>query len=88
MLAKKMKKGEMELLEEFGRKYLQGDLLPWFFVVWLSGQTVTLYKHKEQTAARRLGMRNHLLKQLYREPISQNMEAIVNYFEPHQLLVS
>ena len=88
MLAEKMKKGEMELLEEFGRKYLQGDLPPWFYVVWLSVQTVALYKNKKQTADRSLGMRNLLLKQLYREPISQNMEAIVNYFEPHQFLVS
>ena len=59
VLAEKMEREEMELLEEFGMKYLQGDLPPWFYTVWLSVQTVALFKNKGKTAVRPLGMRNY-----------------------------
>ena len=54
VLGEKMEREEMELLEEFGMKYLQGDLPPWFYRVWLSVQAVALFKNKEKTAFRPL----------------------------------
>ena len=80
VLAEKMEREQMELFEEFGLKYLQGDLPAWFYTVWLSVQAVALFKNRENTAVRPLGMRNPLLKQFHREPITQNKDAIVNYF--------
>ena len=88
VLAEKMEREEMDLLEEFGMKYIRGDLPAWFYVVWLTVQTVALFKNRHQSAVRPLGMRNPLLKQFHREVTTQNKEAIVSYFEPQQLVVS
>ena len=39
-LAEVMDGGKMSFLEEFGLKYLGGQLPPWFYCVWLSVNTV------------------------------------------------
>ena len=48
VLAQRMEDQDMELLEEFGIKYLKGGLPEWFYSVWLSLQTVPLFKTEQQ----------------------------------------
>ena len=43
VLAQRMEDDEMELLEEFGMRYLNGELPTWFYPVWLTVQTVPLF---------------------------------------------
>ena len=38
----------MRLLEDWAEKFLQGKLPPWFYELWLSIQTVPLYKSSRQ----------------------------------------
>jgi hypothetical protein len=62
VLARRMDDEEMDLLEEFGMKYLRGDLPVWFYPVWLTVQTVPLFKTEQQNTLRPVGVRNPLLK--------------------------
>ena len=85
-LAEGMDQSQMDLLEEFGMKFLCGILPPWFYKVWLSVQTVPLYK--AGGAVRPLGIRNQLLKSFHRETVTQNREVFTNFLEPQQLTMS
>ena len=85
-LAEGMDQSQMDLLEEFVMKFLCGILPPWFYKVWLSVQTVPLYK--AGGAVRPLGIRNQLLKSFHRETVTQNREVFTNFLEPQQLAMS
>ena len=45
-----MEEEDMVLLEEFGMSYLQGDLPKWFYPLWLSAQTVPIFKNSGRCA--------------------------------------
>ena len=45
----------MRLFETFGLRYLHGELQPWFYVVWLTVQTVPLFKTKNRDTVRHIG---------------------------------
>ena len=45
-LGERMEDREIALLEELGLEYLAGELPTWFYLVWLSLQTVALYDHR------------------------------------------
>ena len=78
----------MELLQGFGMKYLSGSLPPWFFVCWLTVQTVPLFKTAEQDSVRPLGLRNPLLKTFHRMVSRENRAAVRAFVEPQQVVLS
>ena len=88
VLGHKMEEDEMILLEELGMHYLRGDLPHWFYCVWLTVQTVPLFKTSEQSTVRPLGLRNPLLKVFHRLVVRENREEVVTYLEPQQLGMS
>ena len=47
---------EMELLEKFCLAYVSGKLASWFYRLWLTLQTVPLYKTEQQTSVRPQGV--------------------------------
>ena len=87
-LAFKMSEEEMLLLEDFGSKYLSGDLPHWFYAVWLTVQTVPIFKTSQQSTVRPLGLRNPLLKAFHRQVVTQNKAEVREYLEPQQLGLS
>ena len=78
----------MNSLEDFGMRYLRGELPPWFYTVWLTVQTVPLYKTEERDTIRPIGIRNPLVKALHREVVSSNKSDLLDYLEPVQLGMS
>ena len=87
-LAEVLDANGMTLLEDFGLRYLQGDMPAWFYSVFLSSQAVALYKTEEKTAVRPIGVRHMLVRVLHREVIKQNKAEIISYLEPEQLAMS
>ena len=83
-LAEVLDANGMTLLEDFGLRYLQGDMPAWFYSVFLSSQAVALYKTEEKTAVRPIGVRHMLVRVLHREVIKQNKAEIISYLEPEQ----
>jgi hypothetical protein len=78
----------MRLLEDWGLRFLQGELPPWFYVVFLSVQTVPLFKTAQRTGVRPIGMRNTLSKVFNKMMVEENKGDLVAYFEPEQLAMS
>ena len=87
-LAEIMDPTQMSLLEDFGMRYLRGDLPAWFYKVWLSVQSVPLFKDIQQEAIRPIGIRNPLLKSFHREAVSANKHELIEYLEPQQIGMS
>ena len=83
-----MSDGEVKLLEDLGLVYLAGDLPLWFYRVWLTIQTVALYKTAMKTDVRPLGLRNSLVKVYHKEAMSQSRPEIREFLEPQQLGMS
>ena len=83
-----MEEEDMVLLEEFGMSYLQGDLPKWFYPLWLSVQTVPIFKNSGRCAVRPLGLRTPLLKVFHKQVVSQNLPEVRAYLEPVQLGMS
>ena len=52
VIGDEMEEEDMELLEEFGLSYLQGDLPRWFYPLWLTVQTVPIFKNSGKCAVR------------------------------------
>ena len=71
-LGERMTDEEILLMEEFGLAYTSGDLPEWFYVVWLSLQTVAPFKTGERDAVRPLGLRNSLTKTFHKEVVIQS----------------
>ena len=63
-LAQELEDEQMSRLEDLGIRYLNHTLPPWFDKLWLSQETVALFKTKEKlpTQLRPIGMRNPLVK--------------------------
>ena len=87
-LAEVFNNEEMDLLQDFGMLYLNGELPAWFYKVWLSVTTAALFKTALQDTIRPIGIRNPLLRTFHRFPVRQNREALVRYLEPEQLSMS
>ena len=84
-LGERMGEREMEDLEEFGLSYTAGDLPPWLYRLWLSTQTVPLYKSAEKEGIRPIGIRHTLPWLFHSEVISQSKTEIREFLEPQQL---
>ena len=82
-LAEIWDKEEMELLENFGMMYLNGEMPAWFYKVWQSVLTVPLFK--PDGGVRPVGVENPLLRTLHRAPVVQNKADITAALEPEQL---
>ena len=78
----------MQHMEDFGMKYLRGNLPPWFYCCWLTVQCVPLYKTEGRDTVRPLGLRNPLLKSFHREVSRANREVVKSFVEPQQMLLS
>ena len=83
-----MEEDDMILLEEFGLTYLQGDLPKWFYPLWLTVQTVPIFKNSGRCAVRPLGLRTPLLKVFHKQVVTQNLTEVKAYLEPVQLGMS
>ena len=87
-LAEDLDDDKMELVEEFGLRYLRGQLPAWFYSVFLSSKAVALFKTVEQVAVRPIGVRHSLLRVLHRMVVKQNKAELLNYLEPEQQAMS
>ena len=87
-LAETLDEAQMGLLEEFGLRYLQGQLPNWFYSVFLSSQAVALFKTVEQVAVRPIGVRHSLLRVLHSMVVKQNRAELLTYLEPEQQALS
>ena len=87
-LAELWSEEQMELLEQFGMRYLTGQLPPWWYKVWLSLTTVALYKTPEQQSVRPVGIEPCLARTFHKMVNSENRAVLVKYFEPQQVVVS
>ena len=88
VVGERMEGEDMRLLEDWGRRFLHGELPSWFYVVWLSIQTVPLYKTTTRDTVRPIGMRNPLSKLLNSLMIRENKGELVDFLEPQQLAMS
>ena len=88
VLGEGMEEEDMHLLEEFGLSYLQGKLPYWFYSVWLTVQTVPIFKNTQRCAVRPLGLRTPLLKVFHKQVVTQNITEVKAYLEPEQLGMS
>ena len=79
---------KMLLWEELGMRYLQGKLPAWFQAVFLSSQSVALWKTEEQEAVRPIGVRHSEVRVWHREVVQQNRAEFLSYLEPVQLALS
>ena len=82
ILADKMSGEQMQLMEAFGMKYVNGELPEWFYVVWMTVQAIALYKNKDKEAVRPIGIRNPLAKSFNRQAMQQSKPDIARYLEP------
>lgn len=87
-LGERMTDEEIKLLEELGLAYTSGELPNWFYMVWLSLQTVAPYKTADRNAVRPLGLRNSLIKVFHKEPMVQSKSEVREYLEPVQVGIS
>ena len=76
-LGERMEPQDLELLEQFFLAYTAGELPPWFYLLWLSLQTVPLYKDEGMVDVRPLGVRHSLTRLFHREVIRQNKQEIM-----------
>ena len=79
---------QMDYLEQFGLRYLSGQLPPWWYKVWLSLTTVALYKTPAQNSIRPIGIEPCLARSLHKMVNRVNRAALMKYFEPQQIVVS
>ena len=79
---------DMEVMEEFGMVYLRGELPHWFYRVWLTVNTVPIFKTTGRCTVRPLGLRTPLLKLFHKQVVSQNIREVKSYLEPQQLGMS
>ena len=74
VLAERMEDEDMDRLEDFGMKYINGELQDWFYPVWLTVQTVPLNKTEDKTTIRPIGVRNPIISTLDSQVVSQNKD--------------
>jgi hypothetical protein len=87
-LAETWGKEDMAKLEEFGMRYLTGQLPTWWYRVWLTVATVPLYKTIARTAVRPIGIRPCLSRAIHKVVTKATRPAFTTYFEPQQVVLS
>ena len=87
-LANHMEDDQMVLLQDFGKKYLDGDLPAWYYRVMESVMTVPAFKTKERNTLRPLGVKHQLVRVFHQEAIRQNRAELHSFLEPQQLALS
>ena len=87
-LAEVMEEGDMTKLEDFSMLYLTGALPPWFYAVWGSVTTVPLFKTRERTSLRPVGVMTPLVRTLHSLVIKENRAVLTSFLEPQQLCMS
>ena len=65
-LAEVWEPSDFLLMEQFGLQYFNGSLPPWLYTVWLSIQTVPIFKTAERDTVRPLSLQNPLVRSLNR----------------------
>ena len=70
-LGERLEDSDIDLLEEFGLSYLNGDLPPWLYRLWLSLQIIPLFKSDEKNDVCPLGVRNRLIRLFHKEAMKQ-----------------
>ena len=79
---------DMGKLEEFGMRYLNGQLPTWWYKVWLTTATVPLYKTIAMTAVRPIGIRPSLSRAIHKVVTRSTKATFTTYFEPQQVVLS
>ena len=79
---------DMAKLEEFGMRYLNGQLPTWWYRVWLTVTTVPLHKTIARTAVRPIGIRPSLSRAIHKVVTRSTRPAFTKYFEPQQVVLS
>ena len=87
-LAEVWEEDQIECLETFSLRYLNGDLKPWFFKVWGSVSTFPLFRNLLRDALRPIGVKSSLIRSLNKQVVVQNRGALTEFFEPGQLALS
>ena len=85
VLGERLDQTGMDRLEQLGLDYTAGKLPSWFYKLWLTTQTVPLYKTAEQEAIRPLGTRHSLTRLFHKEVMNQSKAELREYLEPQQL---
>ena len=85
VLGERLDQQSMDRLEQLGPAYTAGKLPPWFYKLWLTTQTVPLYKTAEQETIRPLGIRHSLVRLFHKEVMNQSKTELREYLEPQQL---
>ena len=70
-LGERLEDSDIDLLEEFGLSYLNGDLPPWLYRLWLSLQIIPLFKSDEKNDVCPLGVRNRLIQLFHKGAMKQ-----------------
>ena len=81
---------QINLLEDFSLKYLNGLLPPWFYKIWGSVSTVPMFKssEKDPNKIRPVGIQNSFIRILHKEVVKNNRGALRDYLEPQQLALA
>ena len=85
VLGDKFSAEDLAMLQKFGLAYMSGVLPSWFYRLWLSLQTVALFKNENRQDIRPLGLRNSLIKLFHKEVAQQCKPEIIEFLEPQQL---
>ena len=88
VLGERMEDEEIALLEQFALTYTSGAHPDWFYRLWLTLQTVPLYKTVQQQDVRPLGIWHSLIRVMHGEVVAQSIGEIRSFLEPQQLGMS
>ena len=77
---------DIDMLEAFSLKYLNGELPPWFNKVWNSVTTVPLFKPDGNI--RPVGVKPSFIRTLHKRVVRGNRGVLIDYLEPQQMAVS
>ena len=75
-------------LETFSLKYVNGELLPWFYKVWGSVSTFPLFKNSARDALRPVGVKSSLVRSIHKKVVVKNRALLTEFLEPEQLALS
>ena len=78
----------MSKLEEFGMRYLAGQLPPWWYRIWMTVATVPLYKTTAKITVQPIGIRPCLSRAIHKVVTRSAKPTLTKYFEPQQVVLS
>ena len=70
---------QMGMLEQFGLRYLTGQLPLWWYKVWLSLTTVTLFKTSDHDTVCPVGIEPCLARTFHKVVNKENRPVLVNF---------